>query len=292
MRGQYSYPMRATTPGVIALPFSFETDGAGAVVAGTGAGDGYTVAAATAGTGRYVFTLTGRYKELLSGNESLAFGSSVQGVQGEIVDAVVNSATPTITVAAMQKLSAVRMTPAVLDTDGVHAAYAGDNAVLDMTAGIIAGHAAIMLANPRCVTATFAAAWDGGDIVFTGVEAITGLPATETITAAVGTTVSSVNAYSSVTAVAKTLLGLAADTVQIGYGDAMSMLAYLENNVVVALVAAIPEANTVAGHLVTATTATGAAAVFTYIGNFKRPTAILSGRVFGCFFLQGAGSGR
>lgn len=291
MRGQYSYPMRAAVPGVIALPFSFETDGAGAVTVATATGEGYTVAAAT-GRGRYTFTLTGRYKELLAGTESLAFGSSVQGVSGEIVDAVVNSATPTITVAAMQKLATVRMTPAVLDLDGVHAAYAGDQAVNDMTVGIIGGHAAIMTANPRNVTAAFAAAWDGGDIVFTGVEAITGLPVTETITAAAGTTVSSVNAYLEVTALAKTAVGAAADAVQIGYGDAMSMLAYLENNVVVSLVAAVPEANTVTGNLVTATTATGAGAVFTHIGNFKRPTAIISGRVFGCFFLQGAGSGR
>lgn len=69
---------------------------------------------------------------------------------------------------------------------------------------------------PRNVTATFAALWDGGDIVLVGLDH-TGAPATETLASNAGSTRAGVVAWKSITSASKTVVGATANAVTLGY---------------------------------------------------------------------------
>lgn len=76
---------------------------------------------------------------------------------------------------------------------------------------------------PRNVTATFAALWDGGDIVVTGTNQF-GAAQTETITANPGATVVGTKVFATVTSIAKTAVGVAAAGASVGTGDKLGIM--------------------------------------------------------------------
>lgn len=75
---------------------------------------------------------------------------------------------------------------------------------------------------PRCVAATFAALWDGGDITIHGVDA-RGQSATEVLADNPGATVAGVVPFASITSISKQTVGVAASAVTIDTTDKLGL---------------------------------------------------------------------
>jgi hypothetical protein len=100
--------------------------------------------------------------------------------------------------------------PLAASATAVHAAYAG-NAVVAFPGPFTNPDV------PRNITATFAASYDGGNILLTGLDQF-GVAQTETITANAGNTVAGVKIWSSITAATRSAVGATANTVSLGRG--------------------------------------------------------------------------
>jgi hypothetical protein len=99
--------------------------------------------------------------------------------------------------------------PAAAGTTNCVAATAG-NAAKPL---VLAGQPDV----PRSVLATFAASYDGGDIVLVGIDH-TGAQITETLLANAGATRASNAAFASIISATRTAVGATANTVSLGYG--------------------------------------------------------------------------
>lgn len=104
---------------------------------------------------------------------------------------------------------------AAKSTTGVHANIAATTSVVPVTTGITNP------AQPRNVTATFGAGWDGGNVVVTGTDQW-GNAITETITAVAGSTVAGVKIFKTVTSVAHTAVGTT-ENYSVGTGDKIGL---------------------------------------------------------------------
>jgi hypothetical protein len=117
------------------------------------------------------------------------------------------------TIASTSVLKGFVMTPATKSATAVHAAYAGN------AANIWTG----AFTNPdvgRNLIVTFAASWDGGDIVVTGTDAL-GAAQTETFLSNAGSTRVGVKIFATVTGATKSAIGVTANTASIGTGDTL-----------------------------------------------------------------------
>ncbi len=131
--------------------------------------------------------------------------------------------------------------PAARADNAVHAAYNADQPVA--FPGPITNPDV-----PRNLTVTFAALWDGGDVVVDG--EIDGIAVTETFVANPGATVVGTVMFDTVTAIEKTLVGAAAAAAEVGVGDVLCLHdngtpVTLANNAALLLVDLVPEAGTV-----------------------------------------------
>lgn len=98
----------------------------------------------------------------------------------------------------------------------VHSIIAGTSSVVPVTTGITNP------SQPRNVSASFGAAWDGGNVVVTGTDQWDH-DVTETIVAVQNTTVAGVKIFKTVTSVAHTAVGTQADGYSVGTGDKLGM---------------------------------------------------------------------
>lgn len=99
--------------------------------------------------------------------------------------------------------------PAAASATAIHAAFAGSNASNAFPGPITQPDV------PRALSVTFAAAWDGGNVIVTGVDT-RGISASETFVSAPGTTVTGSTPFTSVASIAKTAVGVAADAASVG----------------------------------------------------------------------------
>jgi hypothetical protein len=107
--------------------------------------------------------------------------------------------------------------PVAANTTGIHAA------VLATAANDFVGPFGVLESWGRNLQVTFAAMWDGGDIVITGTDQITGQAITETISALPGSTVLGLKVFRTVTAIRKTAVGVAAAGASVGIGPALGV---------------------------------------------------------------------
>lgn len=91
----------------------------------------------------------------------------------------------------------------------IHAGYAGNNATLAFPGPFT------QPTQPRLLTVTFNAAWDGGTVTVTGTD-INGRVLTEVFTPGAGTTVVGTKLFATVVSAAKSLVGASATTASIG----------------------------------------------------------------------------
>jgi len=157
-------------------------------------------------------------------------------------------------------------TPATASATAVHASVRGD----------VATNPILTPVNPdvpRNVTATFGAAWDGGDIVVTGTDQFGQAGVTETLVSNPGTIRTGTKIFKTITSLAKTAIGVAAggtNTVTIGTGTKLGILVNpLAGSPVILYVDGVAEAVTMdtATHAFTPTTAPNAAHVYVLMMN-------------------------
>lgn len=101
---------------------------------------------------------------------------------------------------------------AQIGSTGVGASLAGNSTTNTITL--------TQMAHTRSVRATFAALWDGGDIVLVGTDQ-DGLPQTETLAANAGGNRDSTKVWKSLTSATKTAVGATANAVTLGPGPLM-----------------------------------------------------------------------
>lgn len=99
---------------------------------------------------------------------------------------------------------------------GVHAGIAGTTSIDPVTTGLTNP------AQPRNVSATFAALWDGGNVIVKGTNQW-GLEISETIVAVAGSTVYGTKIFKTVTSIEHTVVGVAADAYSVGTGDKLGV---------------------------------------------------------------------
>lgn len=98
----------------------------------------------------------------------------------------------------------------------IHAAIAGNTSIVPVTSGITNP------TYPRNLLITFAAAWDGGDVVAVGTDQ-NGLPITESFVSNPAGTRVGTKIFKTVTSVAHTVVGGTANTYSVGDGDKLGL---------------------------------------------------------------------
>lgn len=106
--------------------------------------------------------------------------------------------------------------PVAANSTGIHAAVAAN------AASAFPGPFGSIETWGRTLRYVFAAMWDGGDIVVTGLDQF-GRPQSETITSAAGSTVDGLKVFREVTAISHTVVGATANTVSVGIGPALGV---------------------------------------------------------------------
>ncbi|MCK6528773.1 hypothetical protein L6R50_14840 [Myxococcota bacterium] len=106
--------------------------------------------------------------------------------------------------------------PAASNTSAVHAGFAGNDAGNAFPGPFTNPDV------PRCVSVTFAAGWDGGNVTVDGTDQWD-VVVQEVIVAAAGTTVMGSQVFKTVTGATKGAVGAAADTASIGTSDRLGV---------------------------------------------------------------------
>jgi hypothetical protein len=268
--GRQLFPLRTMGQNIVALPVMFTTDAAGAVVDTTSPGNGATVIKVPATTGQYRILLgrddtrPDRYKSLLhcepgiSSSDFYAVRLLDEDVEGTTpyVDLQVGVPSPSFVVS----LGA----PVAASANGAHAAVAG-NAAADLFPGPYTDPA-----QARCLSVTFAAGWDGGDVTLVGTDQF-GDAATEVVGSVPGSTIDTAICFATITSATKAAVGAAADAASVGWGDKIALLAPLSDPNGVLLCDDVVEVAPVfddVNHGVATITATNGARVFKAIANF------------------------
>jgi len=101
----------------------------------------------------------------------------------------------------------------------IHAAIAGNTSVVPVTTGITAP------TYPRNLIITFAASWDGGDVIVVGTDQ-NGAVITETFLSNAGATRVGTKIFKTVTSVAHNAVGATANTYSTGDGDKLGLPAF------------------------------------------------------------------
>lgn len=122
--------------------------------------------------------------------------------------------------------------PPVTQIFAINAPPAANTTAINAT-GIAANNPSNMMpgvfnspANPRNVSVTYPAGWDGGAITVSGVDAFSRLQ-TETIPATPGSTVNGVKAFLGVSGATKTLVGVTLGIATLGVGNTFGVKAQL-----------------------------------------------------------------
>lgn len=102
-------------------------------------------------------------------------------------------------------------------TTTIHAAIAGTTSIVPVTTGITNPTV------PRNLIITFAASWDGGDVVVVGTNQFD-VAVTETFASNAGSTRVGTKIFKTVTSVAHTVVGVAADAYSTGDGDKLGVV--------------------------------------------------------------------
>jgi hypothetical protein len=139
-------------------------------------------------------------------------------------------------------------------TTAIHAAIAGNTSVVPVTTGITNPTV------PRNLLITFAASWDGGDVVVVGTDQFD-RPVTETFLSNAGATRVGTKIFKTVTSVAHTAVGATANTYSTGDGDKLGVVA-------------VPAANS---PILLAVGGVGEAVTFDFTYNAFTPTSIPNG---------------
>lgn len=142
--------------------------------------------------------------------------------------------------------------PVAADTTGIHAAVAAN------AANTFPGPIGTIESWGRNLRVTFAASWDGGDVIVDGTDQF-GRAVSETWASAAGSTVAGVKVFRTVTGIRKTAVGATANTASVGIGTAIGVpFSFTAGQEFLNGVAELATINTTYYHFIPGTAANGA----------------------------------
>ncbi len=139
------------------------------------------------------------------------------GKAGDIVARAINNAIANDANLGRAALVAGGTSVSTKGTTAIHAAIAGNTSVVPVTTGITNPTV------PRNLIITFAASWDGGDVVVVGTDQFD-VAVTETFLTNAGSTRVGTKIFKTVTSVAHTAVGATANTYSTGDGDKLGIV--------------------------------------------------------------------